>query len=318
VSATVAIARMLLPAGLEQLQQRSDVRIGGLDAGRETVLELVAGADVVVADPAVPVDEQLLDAAGPQLKLVANFAVGHDNIDLEACRSRGILVTNTPDVLTNATAELALALSLAAARFLSDAERDLREGRWEGWDPSAYRGLELSGALVGVVGLGRIGARYAELCRGFGAELLYASPSAKAEAERSLGARRLELDELLRSADFISLHAPSRPDTHHLIDAAALELVQDHAVLVNTSRGPLVDLDAVAAALEGGRLGAAGLDVYEGEPQVPASIRAAPRTVLTPHIGSATVKARDGMARTVAANVIAVLEGREPPNPVGV
>ena len=318
MSATVAIARVLLPAGLEQLQQRFEVRIGGLDATRERVLELVHDADVLVADPAVPVDEQLLDAAGPQLKLVANFAVGYDNIDLEACAGRGVLVTNTPDVLTNATAELALALSLSAARFLSDAESDLRQGRWPGWDPAAYRGLELSGAVVGVIGLGRIGTRYAELCRGFSSELVYASPTARPEAERSLGARRLELEELLGSADFISLHAPSRPDTHHLIDAAALEKVQPHAVLVNTSRGPLVDLDAVAAALDEGRLGAAGLDVYEGEPQVPESIRAAPRAVLTPHIGSATVKARDGMARTVAANVIAVLEGREPPNPVAI
>jgi glyoxylate reductase len=316
VSATIAIARTLLPAGLEQLQQRFEVRIGGLDAGRETLLELVAGADALVADPAVPVDAQLLDSAGPQLKLVANFAVGHDNVDLEACRSRGVVVTNTPDVLTNATAELALALSLAAARFLSDAERDLRKGRWRGWDPSAYRGVELSGALVGVVGMGRIGARYAELCRGFGAELIYAAPSAKPEAEHRLGARRMDLDLLLGSADFVSLHAPSRPDTHHLIDARAIDLIQPHAVLVNTSRGPLVDLEAVANALEEGRLGAAGLDVYEGEPRVPEAIRAAPRAVLTPHIGSATVKARDGMARTVAANVIAVLEGREPPNPV--
>src|SRR2546423_6636111 len=308
---------MLLPAGLEQLQQRFEVRVGGLDAGRETVLEVGAGAGALVADPAVPVDEQLLVAAGPQLKLVANFAVGHDNIDLEACRSRGVVVTNTPDVLTNATAELALALSLAAARLLSDAERDLREGRWEGWDPSAYRGLELSGAMVGVVGLGRIGTRYAELCHGFGAELAYASPSPKPDAERALAARQMELDQLLGSADVISLHAPSRPDTHHLIDARAIGLMQPHAVLVNTSRGPLVDLEAVAAALEEGRLGAAGLDVYEGEPQVPDAVRAAPRTVPTPHIGSATVKARDGMAGAGAADVMAGLEGGGPPTPGG-
>jgi len=278
--------------------------------------EVVRGAEAVVADPTVRVDSELLDAAGPQLRVVANFAVGYDNVDLAACRSAGVAVTNTPDVLTNATAELALALTLAAARLLSEAERDLRAGEWRGWDPSAYRGLELSGASAGVVGLGRIGSRYAELLRGFGVELLYTAPTPKPEAERELGARRVELEELLGQADVISLHAPATPETAGLIDAAALAQVRPSAVLINTSRGPLVDLAAVAAALREGRLGAAGLDVFEGEPEVPEEILAAPRTVLTPHIGSATVKARDAMARTVAQNVIAVLEGGEPPNPV--
>jgi glyoxylate reductase len=312
----VVVARLLLPAGLGPLIERFEVVSGGLDATAETVRELVPGAAAIVADPTVPVDAELLDAAGPGLRVVANFAVGHDNIDLGACRERGVTVTNTPDVLTNATAELALALTLAAARFLPEAERDLRAGRWTGWDPTAYLGLELSGATVGVVGLGRIGARYAELLRGFGVELLYTARSAKPEAEKALGARRVALEELLGNADVISLHAPAVPGTHHLIGTESLRLVQPHAVLVNTSRGPLVDLDAVAAALREGRLGAAGLDVYEGEPAVPRSILEAPRVALTPHIGSATVRARDGMARTVAENVIAVLERREPPNPV--
>jgi len=237
-------------------------------------------------------------------------------VDLDACRAAEVTVTNTPDVLTNATAELALALTLAAARLIGEAERDLRAGRWRGWDPSAYRGLELSGATVGVVGLGRIGRRYAELLRGFGGEILYSGPSRKADAEQALGARRVELDELLGTADAISLHAPASPATEHLIDADALKRTRPTAVLVNTSRGPLVDLAALAAALREGRLGAAGLDVYEGEPEVPPAILEAPRTVLTPHIGSATVRARDAMARTVAQNVIAVLEGGEPPNRV--
>ena len=312
----VVVARLLLPAGLEPLQERFEVVSGGLDATAQTVRELVPGAAAIVADPTVPVDAELLDAAGPGLLVVANFAVGHDNIDLDACRERGVTVTNTPDVLTNATAELALALTLAAARFQPEAERDLRAGRWTGWDPTAYLGLELSGATVGVVGLGRIGTRYAELLRGFGVELLYTARSAKPEAEKALGARRVTLEELLGAADVISLHAPAAPGTHHLIGTESLRLVQPHAVLVNTSRGPLVDLDAVAAALREGRLGAAGLDVYEGEPAVPPSILEAPRVALTPHIGSATVRARDGMARTVAVNAIAVLEGQEPPNPV--
>lgn len=310
----VAIARALLPAGLEPLRARAEVRSGGLDATPEEIREVVAGADVLVTDPTVPVDAALLDAAGPQLRLIANFAVGLDNIDLELCRSRGVAVTNTPGVLTNATAELALALTLAAARRLSESERDLRAGHWEGWDPAAYRGLELSGATVGVVGMGRIGGRYAELLSGFGVELLYTARRRKPQAEERLGAAWAELGELLERSDAVSIHAPAGPETRHLIDAAALERMKAHAVLVNTSRGSLVDLDAVAAALGEGRLGVAGLDVYEGEPEVPAAILDAPRVVLAPHIGSATVKARDAMARTVAENVIAFLDGGEPPN----
>jgi glyoxylate reductase len=312
----VAIARVLLPAGLEPLKERFEIREGGLDATREDVLRLVPGAHALVADPSVPVDAEVLDAAGDGLRVVANFAVGHDNVDLAACADRGVIVTNTPGVLTEATAELALALTLAAARRMSDAERDLREGRWRGWDPAAYRGVELRGATVGVVGLGRIGRRYAELVRGMGAEVVYTARARKDEAERDLGARMLELDELLEAADVVSVHAPSSPETHRLIGATELELIGPEGVLVNTSRGPLVDAEAVAAALRDGTLGAAGLDVYENEPEVPAALLEAPRCVLLPHIGSATVRARDGMARAVADNVIAVLEGRDPPSPV--
>jgi glyoxylate reductase len=312
----VVIARVLLPAGLEPLRKRFDVREGGLDATRDRILELAPGAAAFVSDPSVPVDAELLDACGEALKVVANFAVGYDNVDLEACRARGVIVTNTPDVLTEATAELALALTLAAARRMSDAERDLRAGRWRGWDPAAYRGIEVRGSTVGVVGLGRIGHRYARLAHGLGAEIVYAGPSAKPEAESELGARRLDLEELLAAADVVSLHAPATPETYHLIGERELELIGPDGVLVNTSRGPLVDSDAVAAALQAGTLGAAGLDVYEGEPAVPQALLDAPRCVLLPHIGSATLPSRDGMARTVADNVIAVLEGRDPPSRV--
>jgi glyoxylate reductase len=248
--------------------------------------------------------------------VVANFVVGYDNVDLDACRERGIAVTNTPDVLTEATAELALALTLAAARRMSDAERDLRAGRWHGWDPAAYRGIEIGGSTVGVVGLGRIGHRYARLMHGLGAGIVYAGPSPKPEAESELGARRLELDELLQAAAVVSLHAPSTPESRGLIGARELELIGPQGVFVNTARGPLVDSGALAAALEAGKLGAAGLDVYEREPEVPPRLLAAPRCVLLPHIGSATVTARDAMANAVADNVIAVLEGREPPSRV--
>ena len=312
----VVIARVLLPAGRDRLSERFELREGGLDATRADVLRLAPGAGALVADPSVPVEAELLDACGPELRVVANFAVGYDNVDLEACRERGVAVTNTPDVLTEATAELALALTLAAARRMSDAERDLRAGRWRGWDPADYRGIEIRGATVGVVGMGRIGYRYAGLARGLGAEIVYAGPSAKPQAEGELGARRLEFEQLLEAADVVSLHAPATPETRGLISVRELELIGPKGVLVNTSRGPLVDSEAVAAALESGALGAAGLDVYENEPEVSPALLAAPRCVLLPHIGSATVRSRDGMANAVADNVIAVLEGREPPGRV--
>jgi glyoxylate reductase len=315
-NAQVVIARVLLPAGLEPLRKRFEVREGGLEATREEILAIAPGANAFVSDPSVAVDAELLDACGDGLSVVANFAVGYDNVDLEACRERGVTVTNTPDVLTEATAELALALTLAAARRMSDAERDLRAGRWRGWDPAAYRGIEIRGSTVGIVGMGRIGHRYAGLAHGLGAEVVYAGPSAKPEVEAELGARRLELPELLEASDVVSLHAPATPETRRMIGAPELDLIGPNGVLVNTSRGPLVDSEAVAAALESGGLGAVGLDVYEGEPSVPDPLLEAPRCVLLPHIGSATVPARNGMARAVADNVIAVLEGRDPPSRV--
>ena len=305
----VTIARVLLPAGREILAGEFELVEGGLDATPEEVRQMAEGANAIVADPTVKVDAELLDAAGEQLELVANFAVGYDNIDLDACRDRGITVTNTPDVLTNATAELAVALTLAAARNISDAERRMRAGEWKGWDPGDYLGFELSDSTIGVVGMGRIGFRYAELMYGFASEILYTARDVKETAEVKLGARKVELDELLASSDVVSLHLPSVPETHHIIDSAALGKMKTTSILVNTGRGTLVDSEALAFALETGEIGAAGLDVYEDEPAVSESLLEAPRTALTPHIGSATGRSRDNMARLVARNVVAVLSG---------
>jgi glyoxylate reductase len=301
---------------MELLAGRCAIKDGRLEVSREELLELARGVDAIVADPTVVVDEAVLEAAGPQLRVVANFAVGYDNVDLEACRRRGVAVTNTPDVLTNATAELALALTLAAARRMSKAEADLRGGRWRGWDPGAYLGLELSEATFGVVGLGRIGRRYAELVAGFAGEVLYVSRTRKEDAERELGVRRVELGELFGRADVVSLHLPASDETAAMVGAAELAAMKPTAILVNTSRGPLLDSRALARALREGEIGGAGLDVYENEPDVPTELVEAPRTVLLPHIGSATTRSRDGMARLVAANVLAALDGEEPPNRV--
>ena len=304
------------PAGIERLEQSCAIREGGLDATPERVRKLAAGVDAIVADPTVTVDEQLLEATGPRLRIVANFAVGYDNLDLEACRLRGIAVTITPDVLTNATAELALALTLAAARRISEAEADLRAGRWITSDPGAYLGLELSGATFGIVGLGRIGRRYAQLAAAMAGEILYTSRTAKADAERELGAARVDLEELLRRADVVSLHLPATPETAGLVGRDELRAMKPNAVLVNTARGSLVDATALAEALREREIGAAGLDVYEHEPEVPAELREAPRSVLLPHIGSATTRSRNAMAQLVADNVLSALRGAEPPNRV--
>ena len=306
------IARYLPQAGSALLAEHFDVDEGG----EEELIARVAGAAAVVADPTAWVDAGLLDAAGKSLEVVANFAVGYDNIDLDACRERGVVVTNTPDVLTNATAELALALMLAAARRTGEAERMVRAGEWRGWHPAQLLGRELSGSVVGIVGMGRIGTRVAELLRGFGVALLYNARSRHAEPEERLGAARVVLEELLERSDFVTLHVPLTPETHHLIDGEALARVKPGAVLVNTSRGGLVDSAALARALSDGPLAAAGLDVYEQEPAVPADLIALDNVVVLPHIGSATGEARNGMARLAAENVIAVLQGRAALTPV--
>jgi glyoxylate reductase len=307
---------VLLPAGLERLGDAVEVRTAGLDAERDRLLELAPGVAAIVADPAVPVDAELLDAAGESLRVVANFAVGYDNVDLDACRERGVAVTNTPGVLTNATAELSLALTLAAARRLNEFEADLRAGRWSGWEPGGYLGQELSGATFAIIGLGRIGRRYAELVRPLAGRIVYVARSAKPDAERELVIERLELDEALAVADVVSIHAPGGAETRHLIGDEQLAAMKPTAILVNTSRGSLVNAQALAAALKEGRIAAAGLDVYEDEPSVPGPLLEAPRCVLLPHIGSATTKARNAMAITAADNVLAALAGEEPPNRV--
>jgi glyoxylate reductase len=292
------------------------VREGGLGATPEAIGELAQGVAAIVADPTVAVGSELLDAAGPGLKIVANFAVGYDNIDLDACRERGVIATNTPDVLTDATAELALALTLAAARGLPAAERRLRDGEWTGFDTTGDLGTGLSGATFGIVGMGRIGRRYAELVRPMAGSILFTARGPKPEAEAALGAARADLERLLCNSDVVSIHAAATAATAGLIGTRELRLMQPAAILVNTARGSLVDSAALATALTDGTIAAAGLDVYEKEPAVPAELLAAPNCVLLPHVGSATVSARDGMAGLVADSVLAALDGREPPNRV--
>ena len=247
-------------------------------------------------------------AAAPRLRVIANVAVGYDNVDVDAATRAGVAVCNTPDVLTETTADLAFALILAAARLLSEAERELR-AEWAGWGINQYLGQDVHGATLGVVGFGRIGWAVARRAAGFDMTVLHHSRTPTGELGE-VG----DLDDLLRRSDVVSLHVPLTPDTRHLIDARRLGLMKSTAVLVNTARGPIVDEEALAAALEEGRIFAAGIDVYEHEPDVHPRLLAAPRAVLLPHIGSASVATRTAMARLAAEGARAVLAGERPPN----
>jgi glyoxylate reductase len=306
----VVVAGTLPAAGLDLLRDRYAVEAHGERPDGVWLRNHARGATAIVADPTIPVDGALLDIAGESLKVVSNFGVGYDNIDVDAVRARGVRATNTPDVLTNATAELALALMLAAARRMSEGDAIVRRGQWHGWGPEEFLGSELTGATVGLVGFGRIARRVAELLGGFDVRLLFTTRSHQASR---YGAEQRDLDDLLGTSDFVSVHVPLTPDTRHLIDARALATIKRGAILVNTSRGAVVDENALIEALRSGRLAAAGLDVYEDEPHVSPRLRALPNTVLLPHVGSATRSTRDAMARLCAENVIAAVEGREPP-----
>jgi glyoxylate reductase len=252
----------------------------------------------------------------PKLRIVANCAVGYNNVDLVAAEMRNVLVTNTPGVLTDATADLTWALILATARRLLDAVDLVRSGQWTGWHPEQLLGLELRGRVLGLFGAGRIGQAVGRRAPPFGLRVLYAARTAKPEFEHETGARRVDTTELLAASDILSLHVPSTPETKGMINTETLARMKRGAILINTSRGDVVREEALATALELGHLGAAGLDVYTDEPRIHPRLLAAPRTVLLPHIGSATGETRRKMAAIALANVQCVLAGKPPLTPV--
>jgi len=252
----------------------------------------------------------------PKLKIVANCAAGHDNVDVVAAQLRGIVVTHTPDVLTDATADVAWALILACARRLVEGAELVKSGRWDGWHPELLLGSDLRGRTLGLLGAGRIGQAVGRRAVPFGMKILYTARHPRPEFEAATGAVRVELGPLLRESDVLSLHVPSVPDTKGIIGPEALAQMKPTAILVNTARGDLLREEALAVALEQGRLGAAGLDVYFDEPRIHPRLLAAPRAVLLPHIGSATHEARRQMAAVALANVREVLAGRPPLTPV--
>jgi glyoxylate reductase len=263
------------------------------------------------------IDDAVL-ARTPRLAIVANVAVGVDNIDLAACVARNVLVTNTPDVLTEATADVAFGLLIDAARRISEGDRLIRAGGWQRWTPSFHLGTRVHGMNLGIVGFGRIGKAVARRARGFGMHVGYTQRRREPEAlERALGATFVpSLDELCATSDAISIHVPLTPETRHLFSAERLARMRPGSVLVNTARGSIIDEAALAHALEHGPLAAAGLDVFEDEPRVHPALLARPNAVLAPHIGSADRPTREAMASTAAANVIRVLGGEPPLTPV--
>ncbi|MFQ6115540.1 MAG: 2-hydroxyacid dehydrogenase [bacterium] len=281
---------------------------------RAELLEKVKGAEALLTLLTDKIDAELLDATGPQLKIIANMAVGFDNIDLAAATTRGILVTNTPGVLTEATADHAWALLFAISRRISESERFLRGGKFTGWGPLMFLGGDISGRTLGVIGAGRIGQAMAMKSQGFNMRVLYADEIPNPRLEQEIGANRVPVEELLRESDFISIHVPLLPSTKHLINATTLRMMKKTAYLINTSRGPVVDEAALAEALKNGIIAGAALDVFENEPKVHPELLRLENVVLTPHIASATIETRNKMASMAAQNLIDGLKGKKPTN----
>ena len=316
----VFVARPIPDAGLDIVRAAAETSVwpDDLPPPREALLEHVRGVDGLLALLTDRVDDELLDAAGPSLRVVSNFAVGYDNIDVEACARRGVAVGNTPGVLTETTADLAFALLMAVARRLPEGQAYVREDRWRTWGPLLLLGKDVHGATLGLVGFGRIGREVARRASGFGMRILYhARHRAEPDVERELDATFVTLDELLEGSDFVSLHTVLSPETHHLIDSAALGRMKPGSVLINTSRGAVVDPVALAEALRSGHLFGAGLDVTEPEPlRADDPLVGLPNCLVVPHVGSATVRTRDRMAEKAARNLVAGIHGEPLPDPV--
>lgn len=316
----VLVTRRIPEAGLDLVRAACDVDLweDELPPPRDELLRRVAGVDGLLSLLTDKVDDELLDAAGPQLKVVSNFAVGYDNIDLAACARRGIPVGNTPGVLTAATADIAFALLMSVARRLPEGYDYVRQDRWKTWGPLLLLGKDLAGATLGIIGFGRIGQEVAKRARGFSMRVIYHDRArVSAEQEAATGGSMVSLDELLAQSDFISLHTDLNASTRGLIGREALAKMKRGAVLINTSRGPVVDQEALYDALKSGQLFGAGLDVTDPEPlRADHPLLSLPNCLIVPHIASATVDTRDAMARKAANNLLAGLRGDPLPDRV--
>jgi glyoxylate reductase len=311
----IYVTRQLPGPAVEDLRRVGEVRVNPEDRAptRAELREGVRDRDALLCLLTEKVDGEVMDES-PRLQVISNVAVGYDNIDVEAATARGIFVTNTPRVLTETVADLTWALILGTARRVVEADHFLRAGRWQSWSPTLLAGNDVHHRTLGVVGLGQIGTAVARRAQGFDMQVLYYDVSRKAAVEEELGLTYRELDELLRVADFITVHVPLNPATRHLIGDREIGLMKKSAYLINTSRGPVVDERALVHALKEGKIAGAGLDVFEHEPLTPSSpLVELDNVVLLPHIGSASLATRSAMASLAAECVIAVLSGRVPP-----
>ena len=317
--ARIVVAGRIPDAGLDVLRPHGNVWGWKHDEPIEIeeLYERIAHADAVLTLLTTKVDRPFLDAAGPQLKVVSNVAVGYNNIDVAACRERGVIATNTPGVLTDATADIAMALILMVTRRLGEGERIVRSNEPWQWGMFMLLGASLQGRRLGIVGMGAIGQALARRAKAFGMTVAYSNRSAvSSEIEAELGSERLSLDELLGTSDVVSINCPYSSETHHLIGPEQFESMRSSAYLVNTARGPIVDEAALVAALRSGAIAGAGLDVYEHEPQLAPGLAELDNAVLIPHLGSATIETRAAMATLAARNTVAVLTGQPALTPI--
>jgi glyoxylate reductase len=314
--AQVLVTKRIFPEAIALLRQHADVDYEATDEGLTSpaLIARARGKQVIVSQFNDPLRRDIL-AQLPNVGLIANVAVGYDNIDLDAATERGILVTNTPGILTDTTADLAFALLLAAARRVTEGHDYIHAGRWTRWTIDLMIGRDIHHRTLGILGMGRIGQAVARRAAGFSMRILYHDPARiSPELERELNAEFVTKERLLRASDFISLHIPLTAETHHAIGEAELRMMKPEAVLVNTTRGPVVDEAALVRALAERWITAAGLDVFEHEPQVHPGLLKCPNAVLVPHIGSASVETRTRMSVMAAENAVAALTGRRPPN----
>ena len=317
--AKVVVTGKIPPGGLERLKANHDVVAweSEIAISRADLLSMVAGADAIVSLLTEKIDGELLDAAGPQLKSVSNVAVGYNNIDVPACEARGVLVTNTPGVLTDATADIAMSLILMTTRRLGEGERVIRSQQPWQWGMFYMLGMGLQGRQLGIVGMGQIGIATARRAKAFGMNIAYTRRSPlEDEVVRELDAQFMTMDELIESSDVLSLHCPYSPATHHLISENQLARMKPTAYLINTARGPIVNEAALVNSLKNGEIAGAGLDVFENEPAVHPGLLELDNAVLIPHLGSATVETRAAMADKAITNALAILAGQPAPNVV--
>jgi len=313
----VYVTRELPERGLKIIKERFDAEVWPEYAPppKKTIIKKAKNVDALATLLSDKIDSEVFDAA-PKLKIIAQLAVGFDNIDVREATTRGIYVSNTPEVLTDTTADFAWALLMALARRVVEADKYVRAGRWKvGWHPSMLQGRDVHGATIGIVGAGRIGYAVAKRAAGFSMKILFYDVIPRPEMEKDFGAKKVDLDTLLKQSDFVSIHVPLMKETHHLINAEKLKLMKKTAYLINNSRGPVVDEKALYDALKEGRIAGAGLDVFEQEPTpLDNPLLKLDNVVVAPHISSASYETRSKMAEMVADNLIAFFEGKKPPN----